>query len=393
MTTPGSDLDSNGVLLTETGKRIPRLRLTPGHLLEKTITLYGPSKTGKSVFVKHIMQQVNGFIDQILVVSPTEPSNRSYEGFVDPPFIHYRLFLADPANPKKDDGVKGALRFLEAVWQRQEMMAAIYTRANNAEVLAGLFARLPREVRAPGVAYIESINRKRRTVIDHVARQAHTGGSAEEQQEAEARAEEKIKSVNEKFKKMLVLLYKKYIIPEIDTLWGLADLTDDEKYSLQYMSFNPRILLIFDDCAAQLKPFFAKEIFRKLFYQNRHSYITVVICCQDDTDLPANLRKSTFISIFTEPIVCMSNFTRTSNQFPKTTKAFINEIVHDVFRGHRKLAYIREDDTHQQIYHVTCPFPKKFRFGSKAVHDLSDEVGFAGATMDKENPFYDRFKI
>ena len=48
-------------------------------------------------------------------------------------------------------------------------------------------------------------------------------------------------------------------------------LTEDEKYSLMYLNFNPRLLLIFDDCSAQLKPFFNKEIFRMLFYQNRHS--------------------------------------------------------------------------------------------------------------------------
>ena len=379
-----ADLDEEGFILTETGKKIPGLVIGASMFIDRTVAIYGPSKTGKTVITKHIMKAVNGHIEQIIVIAPSEPSNRSYEGFVDPPFIHYRLYLADPANPKKDDGAKGALRFLEAVWKRQEMMAAIYTRANNAEVLAQLYGRLPKATRLEGLRYIEVINGKRGRVIERVRKQyaAEAG-----------RREEKVKEVNEKFKKMLVLLYKKYIAPLYEELWERDDLSEDERYSLYYLTFNPRLLLIFDDCAAQLKPFFNKDIFRLLFYQNRHSFITVVLCCQDDTDLPTNLRKNAFLSFFTEPIVCMSNFERSSNKFPKPTRALINEIIGDVFKGHRKLAYIREDDHRQHFYHVQFPYPKPFRFGSPASHELCDSVQSAGVSMDKENPFYDRFKI
>lgn len=379
-----ADLDEEGFILTETGKKIPGLVIGASMFIDRTVAIYGPSKTGKTVITKHIMKAVNGHIEQIIVIAPSEPSNRSYEGFVDPPFIHYRLYLADPANPKKDDGAKGALRFLEAVWKRQEMMAAIYTRANNAEVLAQLYGRLPKATRLEGLRYIEVINGKRGRVIERVRKQyaAEAG-----------RREEKVKEVNEKFKKMLVLLYKKYIAPLYEELWERDDLSEDERYSLCYLTFNPRLLLIFDDCAAQLKPFFNKDIFRLLFYQNRHSFITVVLCCQDDTDLPTNLRKNAFLSFFTEPIVCMSNFERSSNKFPKPTRTLINEIVGDVFKGHRKLAYIREDDHRQHFYHVQFPYPKPFRFGSVASHELCDSVQSAGVSMDKENPFYDRFKI
>jgi hypothetical protein len=377
------DLDAEGNLITESGKKVPELVVGASMFIDRTIAIYGPSKTGKTVITKHIMQAVNGHIQQILVIAPSEPSNRSYEGFVAPPFIHYRLYLADPANPKKDDGAKGALRFLEAVWKRQEMMAAIYTRANNAETLAQLYGRLPREARAEGLRHIELINEKRGRIIDCVRKQYPEPG----------RREEKAKEVNEKFKKMLVLLYKKCIAPYYAELWQRDDISEDERYSLHYLDFNPRLLLIFDDCAAQLKPFFNKDIFRLLFYQNRHSFITVVLCCQDDTDLPTNLRKNAFLSFFTEPIVCMSNFDRASNKFPKPTKDFIGEVVGDVFKGHRKLAYIREDERRRHFYHVQFPYPRPFRFGSEASHELCDKVQSAGVTMDKENPFYENFKI
>ena len=379
-----SDVDSHGNLHTEKGARLPRLEIVPARFIDKTVALYGPSKTGKTVIIKNILKELSDSIEQVLVIAPSEPSNRSYEGFVDPQFIHYRLYMADPANPKKDDGAKGGLRFLDAVWNRQEMMAAIYTRANEPDVLAKLYDRLPRSAKSEGQSYIDMIIDKKAKATDRVQRQYALDSGKQAA---------KVKEVDDNFKKMLVLLYKKFITPHYEDLWAMDSLTENEKYSLIYLTFNPRLLLIFDDCAAQLKPYFNKEVFRKLFYQNRHSFITVVICCQDDTDLPANLRKNAFISFFTEPIICVSNFERTSNQFSKPTKAFVGDVAPVVFRGNRKLAYIREDDSRQHFYHVEFPFPKPFRFGSSASHELCDSVQSEEVSMDKENPFYDKFRF
>ena len=382
-----TDVDAEGRLTTAAGHAVPRLPVSPALFIDRTIAIYGPSGTGKTVITKHIMQVVQGHIEQIIVVAPSEPSNRSYAGFVDPPFIHYRMFLADPANPKKDDGARGALRFLEAIWKRQEMMAAIYTRANSADVLAQLYGKLPREARQRGLAIVEELNAKRVRVAERVRRQY--GSSAEDA----ARCDERLKDVNAKFKKMLVLVYKKFIAPGYEALWARDDISEDERYSLAYLTFNPRLLLIFDDCAAQLKPFFTKDIFRMLFYQNRHSFITVILSCQDDTDLPANLRKNAFVSFFTEPVVCASNFERASNKFSKPARAYIGEIAPEVFRGNRKLAYIREDERRQHFYHFECPYPKPFRFGSDALRELTESVQSTGVSMDSTNPFFASFKI
>jgi len=379
-----NDVNEFKELILESGKTIPELKVSPSLFIDKTIAIYGPSRTGKTVIIKHIMKTVDTFIDQVLVISPSEPSNRSYEGFVDSPFIHYRLYLADPKNPKKDDGSKGALRLLDAIWKRQEIMASIYTRSNDINVLLDLFNKLPKETRYKAMKHIDSINSKKNHMTEKIKKQYINDPG---------RRDEKIKEINEMFKKMVTLLYKKFITPHYDELWKQKHLTEDEKYSLFYLNFNPRLLLIFDDCAAQLKPFFNKEIFRMLFYQNRHSYITVIISCQDDTDLPANLRKNAFISFFTEPIVCTSNFERSSNQFSKPVKNLISEITPVLFKGHRKLAYIREDETNQQFYHCQFPYPKKFRFGSPALAELCDYVKNSGTSMDKDNPFYNKFKI
>lgn len=370
-------------LVTEKGHRIPELEFTANLFVDRTTVIYGPSKTGKTCFVKNIMQTVSSRVDQVLVVAPSEPSNRSYENFVHPTLIHYRLHLPDPSD-KKDSEAKAATRFLEMLWKRQEMMAAIYSRANDPKTLRRLYERLPHATRKERDRDLAMMDRLRRRRVDDIRRQfARDPGGRDE----------KIKTVDDKCEAMLVLLYKRFLTPEVADLFARKDLTEDERHALHYLHFNPRLLLIFDDCAAQLKPFFNKELFRKIFYMNRHSYISVIICCQDDTDLPTNLRKNAFVSVFTEPIVAVSNFERASNQFPKSTRAMVAEVCPEVFVGYRKLCYVREDDRRQHFYHATGTFPRPFLFGSGALEELCEKVKSEKAVMDRGNPYFARFAV
>jgi tRNA A37 threonylcarbamoyladenosine biosynthesis protein TsaE len=381
-----NDLDSNKILYTDSGKKIPELNINPKAYIDKTIVIYGPSKTGKTIITKNIMKTVNTYIDQILVISPSEPSNRSYEGYVDTPFIHYRLYLPDNSSTntsKKDDSKERGLAFLESIWKRQEMMAAIYTRTNKIEVLESLFKYVVLHIREEASVVVKNIKHKCKKALADIEEQYKDNTGIKHA---------KIKDISSKFEDMLIQVYKKYIHIDYENIWR-AKLTEDERYSLQYLCFNPRLLLIFDDCAAQLKPYFSKEIFRKLFYQNRHSFITVIVCCQDDTDLPANLRKNAFISFYTEPIVCLSNFERSSNKYSKQSRAYVAEIIPHVFKGFRKLAYIREDDDGNFFYHVTFDFPNMFKFGSEALHELCNAIQSEKTTMDTSNQYYEYFKI
>lgn len=372
---------AHDTLVTSTGHSLPALALKPSLFMDQTTVLYGQSKTGKTFIVKAIMKTLHGHVDEILVVSPTEPSNRSYEGFVDKPMMHYRMWLPDPDNPRKDDGSKGAERFLTAVLNRQDMKATIYSQTNQLPVLRSIYRR----IRTAGAdRYIRMLERKRdRSVEDLRRRLARDPGQRDE----------KIKEVTEGFEKMLALVCKKFIAPRLQDLWARNDLTEDEQYSLQYLNFNPRLLIIFDDCAAELKPFFKKEVFRKIFYQGRHSYISAIVCCQDDTDLPTNLRKSAFVSVFTQEVICTSNFERSTNKYSKDTRDYVKEIANEVFSGHRKLVYLREDSKGQNFYHLTAPYTKPFRFGSDALGELCDRVQSSGFAIDKDNPYFDKFRI
>jgi len=373
------------------GGGIPELSLHPALLVDRSIAIYGPSGTGKTVCTKAIMRALDGHIEQVLIVAPTEPTNRSYDGFVDPTLIHYSLCLA------RDEGARGepkkkqltekqkALNFLEEIWARQEMMASIYKRANKLKTLASLYERLPRQARHAGNAYVSGLQRKRERALAEIDKKWGKEPATREEKRHEAK---------EKFEKLLILIYKKFLTDHVAELWGRKDISEDERYSLAYLHFNPRLLLIFDDCAAQLKTLLATEIWRKLFYQNRHSYITLVLCCQDDTDLNTNLRKNAFISIFCSEIVCTSYFERTANKFPKRTRDYVSGASSKIFaRKRQKIAYMREDAKGCHFYAFNPPTVKKQVFGSGALSELCSQVRASGTAMDQTNPYFSKFKL
>jgi len=377
-----NDLDADHNLYTTSGKKIPKLNLDSKSYIDKTIVIYGPSKTGKTVIVKNIMKLLNNYIEQILIIAPSESANRSYEGYVSPLFIHYKLYNT-PDNTESKKSIKElSLHFLESIWDRQEMMASIYTRTNRLEIIESLFQRTDKHSQEEAQISINIINQYKNKAINDINHKYSEEGIRESN----------IKDITAKCNELLLQIYKKFIFVDSDNIWK-CELSEDERYSLQYLNFNPRLLLIFDDCAAQLKPFFQKETFRKFFYQNRHGFITLVICCQDDTDLPTNLRKNAFINFFTESIVCKSNFERTSNKYSKETRELASEIIQYIYKGHRKLAYIREDENRIHFYHVTFDYPTMFTFGSTAMHELCKLIQSEGTTMDRNNVYYDYFKL
>lgn len=343
------------MIQSKSGYQVAESILTPQHVLNRTTVLYGPSKTGKTVITKHILNMLQGEIDQVVLISPTEQSNRAYEEFIPAPLIHYKCDMP----------------LLHHIMKRQEMLTSLYTKVNEISSLKALYARLPQKQQQEGGALLSQLKDKYMSALA---------------------TSDKHNELTLSYHKVVSVLYKQMILVYIPYLWReRATLTLEEQYTLKYLQLNPRILVIFDDCAAEFKPFLKKDIFRQFFYQNRHNNITVVFCCQDDTDLPANLRKNVFMSIFTESVVCKSNFDRSSNNFPRSVKQMVDEIIPLVFKQHRKLVYIRDDT--QCFYHLTCPLPLPQMFGSKALHRLCAKVVAQASSIDYTNPFFRRFQI
>ena len=103
---------------------LPELELNYTHFLDRSTLLYGESGTGKSFIMVDILYQLKPYVDQIIVISPTDRQNHTYDkGIVPLPCIHYTI----------------SPTLLTDIWERQSALAAVYTKANNPEVLRALF--------------------------------------------------------------------------------------------------------------------------------------------------------------------------------------------------------------------------------------------------------------
>lgn len=364
-------------IVLSNGKELPEFKLTADLFINKLTVLYGPTRSGKTVIVQNILKKLRKHIDQIIVVCPTEPSHKTYEKFVPKPLIHYSLGSVDPSI-KKDTPKDAACRFLQAIYDRQTMVTNFYQTHNKAEKWKEFYKKIPGRKRQRSDEIIDRINRRRDKVIEKIRREK-TGVDAVDSMEI----------VSAKHSGALEMIYKKYVRENFKEVKRHCSNKDRE--ILYYIEFNPKIVLVLDDCAADLGLINKTEIFRRFFYQGRHCNITTVICCQDDTDLNANLRKNAMLSIFTSRGVCLSNFTRQANNVPNDVKNMVTDAAARVFKGHRKFVYLRDDDTGQCYYHLTCPKPKKFIFGSRAIQELCDLVVADSNEIDKSNKFYKAF--
>ena len=371
--------DPTETVVTALKSRVPQLAHRASLYINRTTVLYGPSGSGKTVYTRFIMKLLSPHFDQALIVSPTEASNRSYTGTLPPQLIHYRCgfdgALSDKGLPL--EGKEAVRHFLDEIIYRQKIASEIHAKVNDTPTLRRLYAR----ARTPrGDRLLEAVAKARRVKLTEATRSLPSP-------EAVEIAREKI---GNDFGKIEARVYKNLVLSQRTALRRLKGLSDDDAFVLQYLAINHHLLLVFDDCAAELKPFFKTEQFRKLFYQGRHLGVTMIMCCQDDTDVDPNLRKNVFLSIYMTPQIAATAFRRAAANAQE--QKYVSDIVPEVYaREHRKLVFIRDDP--QRYYHTTVPLTPPFRFGSEAMWRLCATVAATKSNIDVSNPYYERFRL
>lgn len=373
------------------GGEIPSLPLSSRYFLNRSTALFGPSGSGKTVVVKHIMELLRPHISQVLVVSPTEPSNQSYAGHVHPSCIHLTMSLppseeelaSKGGRKKKEDTPKdAALRFLRTVWERQGLMSAIYSRANDPEILGRLYERLSHDLRREGDRFLRHLDRLSRKAEEEINRRYPDDPGVRD---------EKTRQIQEMCAEQRTSLQKRLIHQQAPRLWRTS-LDEDERHALTYHDFNPRLLLILDDCASDLPDLFRRPEFTQLFYMGRHRHITLLLPLQDDTNIPPALRKNIFTSIFTTPRVATAYFARPGT--PKAVRTQVEAILNTVFvpsAKHRKFVYLRDDPDGHEFYHFTAQVHPRRYFGSAAFLELCEQVQDRERRFDTGNQFYSHF--
>jgi len=349
---------------------IPQFNLQdPYNFLERLTAFYGPTGTGKSVILMTALRSLRKFIPNAIVVSPTELQNRTYAGVIPEPFIYYTM---------------SSVETLHLIYARQAMASAVYREANKMEILHGLFDKVATNDDKEKLRDMELAHGR---ILSDVRSKYKTD---------KGKLKNQLEDVEHRFKSMFMRIFKKVIKKSLSKL-KQTQLNEDEARSIHYIDFNPRLLLIMDDCAAESKKWVKDETITKIFYQGRHNMITPMFVFQDDKDLKPHFRKAVFVSIFTNSNVANTFFSSTSNGFSKQDKknseAALPAIFYDEstpnFNKYNKLVYVR--DANRQIQYCIGTVRETFRFGSPAYWEYSKQIASNKTSVDKDNPFFEIF--
>jgi hypothetical protein len=335
---------------------IPELNMDSHYFLDRSTILFGESGTGKSFLITDILFQLKPFVEQIIVFSPTDRSNHTYDrGIVPLPCIHYTI----------------SAQVLEDLWERQEMITSVYTIANKPETLDKLFKRIPN--RSLESAAINAVNAK----------------LAEFKKSTDDSA--KVTEMATKCGKLVSMIMRRAIKTNATALLKMQ-LSDDEKFSLKYFNLNPRMVVIFDDCTDLLNRIKKHPVIQKFFYQGRHASLTIIIACHTDKALDPELKKNAFVSIFTEERCAVTYFDRCSNNYDKEARAIAKNACKQAFTPlakHQKLAWVRED---RMFYRLTAELHNNFKFGSPHVWEYCNKIKTDGNNLLANNKFVDSFR-
>ncbi len=342
---------------------LPTFDINYKYFLDKSAILYGETKSGKSSILVDILYHLKPHVDQIVVISPMDRQNHTYDrGIVPLPCIHYEI----------------TTELLDSIWKRQGGFSVVYSRVNKTNILKSLFDRIPNNERARNE--IRQIYQKLKEFKQEI----------ETKESDPAIASSQVASMEADCKQLIIMIWKHYINLNSAFLQNLQ-LSAAERYSLKHITFNPRLVLIFDDCTAEMKKFNTHPVMKKLFYQGRWAYITTLIACHTDKCIDPELKKGAFVSIFTEEPCASAYFDRCSNNFNKEARTRAYEALKAAFTPlakYQKLVWVRED---KKFYRFTATLRDEFKFCSDIVRKYCDKCCAVEDEQDSNNEFVAAF--
>lgn len=323
--------------------------------LNQTIIIYGRRNSGKSTIIEEIMYLCK---DDIVFPFFICQSGKNDTDLGD------RI----PNNCIKRDITK---EWLETLLLQQKTRSEMYNIANKMDNLRSLFKKikknnkaelLEQKIIADGENYINTINKNDN--FDYAKKKSQVT---------------KIYKVQAKklthLYKTNIRAYKHYLDSKKD------ELTMIENCVLSYLDFRPHMILIFDDCAASIKIWIKESpAIKEFFYNGRHYYTTIIITTQDDKEIDSSLRKNTMVSIFTTAQAAISNFSRSSNAYPKHEMKRAELCSKRVFRqdtpgidNYKKLVYLQTDMGDPFCYTISDLY-EDFRIGCPSLWILNSKL-------------------
>jgi hypothetical protein len=152
-----------------------------------------------------------------------------------------------------------------------------------------------------------------------------------------------------------------------------------------------------DDCASRFKTWVKKStIIKQIFYEFRHNGGTTIMTAQNDKEIDSEYRKNVMVSIFTDERSAVSNFTRGSNSFGKSTKAYAEKCIAATFaqaknepKHYKKLVHF--NNSPDPFRYVQADLYDDFKVGSKAIWLLDQEADNHEEEEQKNNPLFEKY--
>lgn len=323
------------------------------YYLDRTALFLGESGTGKSFIINDALFRVKPYINQGIVFSPTNDQNKIYDGIFPRPCIHKR--------PTEE--------LLIAISQRQLARAKVYKKANKEEILQKLFLRIkdPKFVQV-----MKSLAKRKSDLISQI-------------KSDDVKRGDKIESINKKCKSFVTAFYRAGIIKHLDKLKKIKGLSEDEQFTLEYINFNPRIILVFDDCTTDIKKLAKTQVMQEIFYQGRHMFITALFAIHSDKALLPEEKKNAFNIIFTAKEAASAYFRLASNDFNKQEQMRANAACAEAMSEEfQKLVWIREK---KAFYKYKAPKHEPFRFGNDELWKYCAKIESDPDAIDETNEF------
>jgi hypothetical protein len=348
---------------------IPLYNKFPYNFLNKSVMFYGLSGTGKTVLINDFMCRMKDMFPTVVVFAPTNQEKHDFDGIVPTPLI-YEEFTLD---------------HIRELYEHQRAAAQVYNNANDLTVLNNLFNKVA--TRKAHQHLNRLLNMKDRALQEIEKNYKDPG-------QRKAKRNEIKDMIREKLRKF----YKSIIKPHKDKFSGNKNLNAKEQLAINYLDYNPHILVIFDDAMKEIIALIKQgkklndNIIENFFYKGRHAKITHLYAFQDDGGLDPGIRKNAFINFFTSPNIATHFFNATANNFSAYEKKKASAIIEKVFEHaneeehplqHAKLVYIR--DNKNQFQYTIATVHDSFKMCSTAVRSYCRKIMRDESEIDTSN--------
>ncbi len=352
------------------GYAVPKVDDSKMYFMNRLTILYGPSGSGKSSLIQHILNTLRNSVPLAIVCCPTASLNGDYNNILPDQCIY-------------DDVTKP---LMQRIFQRQTNVMAMYELVHDVAQLQPIY-----EMIRDNESYIK---------VSKLAAIYKKGCEDIKNNFTEEEIENSITELTSKYNRKLVKILRACIQAKMSRLQSLP-INDMQKTIINNFNINPRLFLLIDDCMASVKEWAGLEETKKLFYQGRHYAISVALSAQSEVSIPPPLRSNAHISIFTTQTIVNTFINKASSGIPPDQRKLISKIAETVFApsedrskpNYKKLIIFGQIVPTETKIQYMIGSPKKRKFGSAALWRLCEEVKRESTLTINSNSFSKMFSL